>query len=141
MSLNVLVISHTYITRIGREKWRELARLYDVNLRIIVPTVWKDYLFTIRYDDAAGPTYMPLDMDVLVFTGPSSARVFRAPSSIRFLDYDHDGLLGPEDVLEVFEPVGNDWFNQSHSGTAVKVVLQQRTGLTGVTLAELTWRP
>jgi hypothetical protein len=104
-------------------------------------TAGPDELFTIRYDDDSGPTYTPLDLDVVAFNGTSHPPQFRAPTSIRFLDYDHDGLLGPEDVLEVFEPVGNDWFNQTHTGSLIKVVIQKRTGLTGVTLAELTWRP
>lgn len=77
--LKVLVISHTYITRIGREKWRELARLYDVDLRIIVPSVWKDYLFTIRAadhkDDELDVTSLPV-----VFSGKEAAHFYRSTS-------------------------------------------------------------
>ncbi|PLX23558.1 MAG: glycosyltransferase family 4 protein [Ignavibacteria bacterium] len=75
--MNVLVISHTYITRIGREKWRELARLYDVNLRIIVPTVWKDYLFTIRYDEHRDDELEMRALPVL-FSGKEAAHVYRS---------------------------------------------------------------
>ncbi len=75
--LNILVISHTYITRIGREKWRELARLYDVNLRIIVPSVWKDYLFTIRAedhrDDELDVTALPV-----IFSGKEAAHFYKS---------------------------------------------------------------
>ncbi|MBN1448631.1 MAG: glycosyltransferase family 4 protein [Bacteroidetes bacterium] len=76
-SVNILVISHTYITRVGREKWRELVRLFDVNLRIIVPTVWKDYLFTIRAEDHADDE---LDVRALPvwFSGKEAAHVYRS---------------------------------------------------------------
>lgn len=74
---NVLVISHTYITRIGREKWRELQRRYDVRLKIIVPTVWKDYLFTIRAedhrDDELDVTALPV-----AFSGKEAAHFYRS---------------------------------------------------------------
>ncbi len=75
--LKVLVISHTYITRIGREKWRELVRLYDVDLRIIVPSVWKDYLFTIEFsrhvDDELDVRGLPV-----VFSGKEAAHWYRS---------------------------------------------------------------
>lgn len=74
---NVLVISHTYITRIGREKWRELRRRYDVNLKIIVPTVWKDYLFTIRAED-----HLDDELDVtalpVAFSGKEAAHFYKS---------------------------------------------------------------
>ena len=77
--LKLLVISHTYITRIGREKWRELTRLYDVDLRIIVPSVWKDYLFTIRAadhkDDELDVTSLPV-----AFSGKEAAHFYRSAS-------------------------------------------------------------
>jgi glycosyltransferase involved in cell wall biosynthesis len=75
--VNILVISHTYITRVGREKWRELARLYDVNLRIIVPTVWKDYLFTIRHDEHRDDELDVRGLPVL-FSGKEAAHVYRS---------------------------------------------------------------
>lgn len=75
--MKVLVISHTYITRVGREKWRELVRLYDVDLRIVVPTVWKDYLFTIRGED-----HRDDELDVrplpVWFSGKEAAHVYRS---------------------------------------------------------------
>jgi L-malate glycosyltransferase len=75
--LNVLVISHTYITRIGREKWRELSRLYDVNLKIVVPSVWRDYLFTIRAedhrDDELDVTALPV-----MFSGKEAAHFYKS---------------------------------------------------------------
>lgn len=75
--MNVLVISHTYITRIGREKWRELARMYDVNLKIIVPSVWKDYLFTIRAEDHRDDE---LDITALpvMFSGKEAAHFYKS---------------------------------------------------------------
>ncbi|MFA6232673.1 MAG: glycosyltransferase family 4 protein [Bacteroidota bacterium] len=75
--MNVLVISHTYITRVGREKWRELARLHDVNLKIIVPTVWKDYLFTIRAEDHRDEE---LDIKALpvMFSGKEAAHFYKS---------------------------------------------------------------
>ena len=73
--MNVLVISHTYITKVGREKWRELARNHDVNLKIVVPTVWKDYLFTIRYDEQRDDE---LDMRAfpVLFSGKEAAHTY-----------------------------------------------------------------
>lgn len=70
--MNVLVIGHTYITDIGREKWHELVRAYGVTLRIVTPDIWKDYLFTIRAADHPDPV---LDMRPLpvVFSGKEAA--------------------------------------------------------------------
>jgi L-malate glycosyltransferase len=77
--MNVLVISHTYITRVGREKWRELAARDDIRLKIIVPTVWKDYLFTLQY---AENEETELDMRALpvLFSGKEAAHVYRSLS-------------------------------------------------------------
>jgi len=75
--MNVLVISHTYITKIGREKWRELVRLYGVNLRIVVPTVWKDYLFTIRYDEQRDDELKMHDLPVW-FSGKEAAHLYKS---------------------------------------------------------------
>ncbi|MCZ7558151.1 MAG: glycosyltransferase [Bacteroidia bacterium] len=77
--MNVLVISHTYITRVGREKWRELVRRHDLRLRIIVPTQWKDYLFTLNYADHEETE---LDMHALpvCFSGKEAAHVYRSLS-------------------------------------------------------------
>jgi L-malate glycosyltransferase len=75
--MNVLVISHTYITKVGREKWRELVRAKDVRLKIIVPTTWKDYLFTLSYadqrDDELDITPLPV-----LFSGKEAAHVYRS---------------------------------------------------------------
>jgi glycosyltransferase involved in cell wall biosynthesis len=74
----VLVIGHTYVTRIGREKWRELQKLYDVELRIIVPTLWKDYLFTI---DSRDNKEEGLDVRSLpiMFSGKEAAHWYLSP--------------------------------------------------------------
>ena len=98
--MNILVISHTYITRVGREKWRALARHEGVNLRIIVPTVWKDYLFTIRHAD-----HIDDELDVrglpVLFSGKEAAHVYRSCSL---------GMRGfKPDVLHVEE--GTDAFS------------------------------
>ncbi|MCB2205490.1 glycosyltransferase family 4 protein [bacterium] len=98
--MNILVISHTYITRVGREKWRELARLYDVNLRIIVPTVWKDYLFTIKQADHPDDELDVRGLPVL-FSGKEAAHVYRSFSL---------GMRGfKPDILHVEE--GTDAFS------------------------------
>jgi L-malate glycosyltransferase len=75
--MNVLIISHTYISRIGREKWRELQRRSDVRLKIIVPTIWRDYLFDIRYEDNRDEE---LDITALPvwFSGKEAAHVYRS---------------------------------------------------------------
>jgi len=101
--VNVLVISHTYITRIGREKWRELARLYDVNLRIIVPSVWKDYLFTIRADDHRDDE---LDVRALpvMFSGKEAAHFYKS-AYLEMRDFKPDVLHVEEgtDALSYFQ--------------------------------------
>ncbi len=101
--MNVLVISHTYITRIGREKWRELARLYDVNLRIIVPSVWKDYLFTIRADDHRDDE---LDVRALpvMFSGKEAAHFYKS-AYLEMRDFKPDVLHVEEgtDALSYFQ--------------------------------------
>ena len=44
--MKILVISHTYITRVNREKWKVLSKLYDdVELKVIFPTRWPTHLF------------------------------------------------------------------------------------------------
>ncbi len=73
--MKVLVRSHTYITRVGREKWRELVRLYDVELRILVPSVWKDYLFTIRFDEHRDDELDVVSHPVL-FSGKEAAHLY-----------------------------------------------------------------
>lgn len=101
--MNVLVISHTYITRIGREKWRELARLYDVDLRIIVPSVWKDYLFTIRADDHRDDE---LDVRALpvMFSGKEAAHFYKS-AYLEMRDFKPDVLHVEEgtDALSYFQ--------------------------------------
>jgi len=42
--MKVLYIGHAYIPRINREKIRQLAKLKDVELYLIVPTEWSHYL-------------------------------------------------------------------------------------------------
>jgi len=75
--VNVLVVSHTYITKVGREKWRELVARHDVKLNIIVPTVWKDYLFTHHYaqhiDDELDINAFPV-----LFSGKEAAHVYKS---------------------------------------------------------------
>ncbi len=73
--MNILVLSHTYITRVGREKWRALAAREDVRLRIVVPTVWKDYLFTLRYADHRDDELDMRAMPVL-FSGKEAAHAY-----------------------------------------------------------------
>lgn len=97
--MNILVISHTYITRVGREKWRALARLYDVNLRIIVPTVWKDYLFTIRFDDHRDDELDVRGLPVL-FSGKEAAHVYRS-FTLGMRDFKPD-ILHVEEGTDAF---------------------------------------
>ncbi len=77
--MKVLVIGHTYISRVGREKWRELIRLFGVDLRIIVPAVWKDYLFTIRYADQRDEA-LPIYPRKVLFTGKEAAHFYLDPT-------------------------------------------------------------
>lgn len=79
---------------------------------------------------------------MVAYTPAGVAHSFTAPQSIRFIDYDHDGLFGAEDVLVVFEPAGQDWFNSNHVGARIKVQLVKSTSLlVDQSLAELVWRP
>lgn len=75
--MNILVVGHTYITRIGREKWRALAAMPGVTLRIVVPTEWRDYLFTLRYADHRDDE---LDIRALpvLFSGKEAAHAYRS---------------------------------------------------------------
>ncbi|MBL0173771.1 MAG: glycosyltransferase family 4 protein [Ignavibacteria bacterium] len=75
--MRVLVISHTYITRIGREKWRVLQNDLGVELRIVVPRVWKDYLFTLRYADQPDDE-LSIDALPVCFSGKEAAHVYRS---------------------------------------------------------------
>jgi L-malate glycosyltransferase len=75
--MRVLVIGHTYITRIGREKWRVLQNELGVELRIIVPRVWKDYLFTLRYDEQPDDE-LSIDALPVCFSGKEAAHVYRS---------------------------------------------------------------
>ncbi|MBI5645856.1 MAG: glycosyltransferase family 4 protein [Ignavibacteriae bacterium] len=77
--MRVLVISHTYITRVGREKWRSLARNFGVELRIIVPTEWRDYLFTINAADHPDDELDVVPMPVF-FSGKEAAHFYRSLS-------------------------------------------------------------
>lgn len=44
--MNVLVISHTYITPINRDKWKTFASRYkDVTLKVVFPKKWPTHLF------------------------------------------------------------------------------------------------
>lgn len=50
--MNVLVISHTYISPINRLKWQELAKHYkDAHLTILVPSSWKTSFFNVTSGD------------------------------------------------------------------------------------------
>ncbi|MBR9976958.1 MAG: glycosyltransferase family 4 protein [Bacteroidetes bacterium] len=97
--LKILVISHTYITRIGREKWRELIRLYDIQLKIIVPSLWKDYLFTIRagdhVDDELDVTALPV-----YFSGKEAAHFYRS-ASLLMREFQPD-ILHVEEGTDAF---------------------------------------
>ncbi len=51
--MNVLVISHTYIAAINREKWRVLAGCNpDVQVTVVCPTTWPSCLFSHRVSAA-----------------------------------------------------------------------------------------
>ncbi|MDH7515936.1 MAG: glycosyltransferase [Bacteroidota bacterium] len=75
--MNVLVIGHTYISRVGREKWRVMAREYSVRLKIVVPSAWRDYLFTLRYDEHRDEELDMVPLRVF-FSGKEAAHVYRS---------------------------------------------------------------
>jgi L-malate glycosyltransferase len=77
--MKVLVISHTYITRVGREKWRELVKQDDIELKLIVPTRWKDYLFTLDYADHVEDELSMHSLPVF-FSGKEAAHVYKSAS-------------------------------------------------------------
>ncbi len=50
--MKVLVISHTYIASINREKWKIFAKRYpNTQLKILIPKCWKATLFDIQAGD------------------------------------------------------------------------------------------
>lgn len=50
--MNILVISHTYIAPINRDKWKVLAKQYQhVRLTVVVPKTWPTHLFTHQAGD------------------------------------------------------------------------------------------
>lgn len=73
--MKVLVIGHTYISKIGREKWKELVRLFDVELKIVVPKIWKDYLFTIKYEDQRDDE-LDIGARTVFFSGKEAAHFY-----------------------------------------------------------------
>lgn len=77
--MKVLVIGHTYISKVGREKWRELIRLFGVELRIVVPSLWKDYLFAIRYSDQRDEE-LPILARKVFFAGKEAAHFYLDPT-------------------------------------------------------------
>ena len=47
--MKVLVISHTYIAPINREKWQVFAKQHkDVQLKVLFPNIWPDAMFTLH---------------------------------------------------------------------------------------------
>jgi len=45
--VNVLIVSHTYIAPINRDKWRILASMYPgITITLVIPTHWPSCLFT-----------------------------------------------------------------------------------------------
>ncbi len=52
MLMKILVVSHTYIAPINREKWKVLAKRFDdVELKILIPKKWPATLFKIEAGD------------------------------------------------------------------------------------------
>ncbi|MCK4650904.1 glycosyltransferase family 4 protein [Candidatus Babeliales bacterium] len=50
--MKILVISHTYIAPINREKWKVFAKLYsDFQIKVLIPKIWPANLFTIHSGD------------------------------------------------------------------------------------------
>ncbi len=45
--MKILVVSHTYIAPINRDKWKALASLYpDDEIKVLFPSLWPTHLFT-----------------------------------------------------------------------------------------------
>lgn len=52
--MKILVISHTYIAPINRDKWKAMAHLYpNDEIRVLFPTQWPTHLFTHQADNPA----------------------------------------------------------------------------------------
>ena len=50
--MKILVISHTYITKINREKWKVLAEKQpDLKIKVIFPKTWNDALFKLQAEN------------------------------------------------------------------------------------------
>ena len=116
--MKVLVISHTYISKVGREKWRALVRSFDVDLKIIVPSVWKDYLFTIRYDEQRDEELAIFPRKIF-FSGKEAAHFYASPSFML-------GEFQP-DILHVEE--GTDAFSFYQALVAKKLFSRKTKSL------------
>jgi glycosyltransferase involved in cell wall biosynthesis len=75
--LKVLFVGHTYIVRINRDKLYELARFEDIDLTLVTPTVWRDYLFTIT--SARYPGESITVKPIRIFLNGSEAKYFYYP--------------------------------------------------------------
>lgn len=63
--MKLLVVGHTYIAPINREKWLALARQFpDDEITVVIPNEWPDALFTLTAGDCSAPlnnlTFEPL---------------------------------------------------------------------------------
>ena len=57
--MNIVIIGHTYIAPINREKWIVLAQLYpDLNITVIMPKTWATTLFN-HVADITDEYYLP----------------------------------------------------------------------------------
>ncbi len=65
--MKILIVSHTYIAPINRDKWKTLAQLYpNDDLTVIFPAVWPTHLFTHNTtsehkDDLANCKFIAMD--------------------------------------------------------------------------------
>ncbi len=75
--LKVLFVGHTYIVKINRDKLYELARFEDIDLTLVTPAFWRDYLFTITLARYPGEsiTVKP----IRIFLNGSEAKYFYYP--------------------------------------------------------------
>ncbi|RME57487.1 glycosyltransferase family 4 protein [Candidatus Parcubacteria bacterium] len=55
--MRVLYIGHTYIVTVNRQKLRELARFDDIELMLVVPKKWPDYLKTQYVQPEDNPSF------------------------------------------------------------------------------------
>jgi L-malate glycosyltransferase len=76
--MKILVISHTYIASINREKWKIFSKTYsDIQLKVLIPKKWKATLFDIDAGDVSLDTAQNLEFIALDIKSSGNEVLYR----------------------------------------------------------------